>query len=192
VRTIHYAGRGRFYAKEIGGVMIRSAQVEDSRAIAEVHVASWQHAYVGQLPDDYLAALSISTREADWRKSFLHSNHRILLYDHGGVIQGFVSVGPSRDSDAGPNTGEIYTIYLRPESQGRGVGSALWQRAIEVLRERGSTEVVVWALNTNSVARKFYEARGCSLDGASKNSVIGGKDVVELRYRYDCKADNPK
>jgi ribosomal protein S18 acetylase RimI-like enzyme len=169
--------------------MIRCARVEDSRAIAEVHVASWQSTYAGQIPDEYLAGLCIPARETAWRASFSNETHRIFLSEEGGVVKGFVSFGPSRDNDASANTGEVYAIYLLAEYQGRGVGRALWQGAIEALKKHGSTDVTVWVLDTNSAARKFYEARGCSLDGASKNSVIGGNAVVELRYRAAVKTE---
>lgn len=47
--------------------MIRLAQIIDARAIAEVHVASWKATCVGQFPDEYLAGLSVPTRESAWR-----------------------------------------------------------------------------------------------------------------------------
>ena len=40
-------------------VTVRDATVDDARAIAEVHVASWRWAYRGQLPDDLLDGLSV-------------------------------------------------------------------------------------------------------------------------------------
>lgn len=168
--------------------MIRNAQIEDSRAIAEVHVASWQHTYIGQVPDEYLAGLSVAVREAAWRESFEKEGHRILLAEDGDLTAGFVSLGPSRDDDADPKTvGEVYAIYLRPENQGRGLGAELWQKAVDLLRASGCAELTVWVLDTNSPARRFYEGRGCFLDGESKKSSIGGKDVVELRYRCKLK-----
>jgi len=39
-------------------VEIRDARVEEARAIAEVHVASWQAAYRGLLPAEVLAGLA--------------------------------------------------------------------------------------------------------------------------------------
>lgn len=168
--------------------MIRNAQIEDSWAIAEAHVASWKHTYIGQVPDEYLAGLSVPAREAAWRESFAKEEHRILLAEDGDLAAGFVSLGPSRDEDADPKTtGEVYAIYLRPEYQGRGLGTELWRRAVDSLRASGCAELTVWVLDTNSSARRFYEGRACFLDGESKEVSIGGKDVVELRYRYKLK-----
>ena len=45
-------------------MQIATATSEDCRAIAEVHVESWQRAYKGILPEQYLASLSVAEREA--------------------------------------------------------------------------------------------------------------------------------
>jgi hypothetical protein len=50
--------------------LVRAARPEDARSVAEVHVASWRHAYRGLLPDDYLERLSVDDREAMWLGSF--------------------------------------------------------------------------------------------------------------------------
>lgn len=164
--------------------MIGAALIEDSRSIAEAPVASWKHTYVGQLPDEYLAGLSVPEREVAWRESFANEGHRIFLAEDVGLVGGFVSFGPSRDEDSAPKaTGEIYAIYLRAEYQGRGLGAELWQRAVDVLTADGFSETTVWVLDTNALARNFYEGRGCTLDGKSKQAVISGKEIVELRYR---------
>ena len=41
---------------------IREAEPKDARAIAEIHVRSWQAAYRGQLADDYLDELKVEDR----------------------------------------------------------------------------------------------------------------------------------
>ena len=49
--------------------MIRSAQPSDAAGIARVHVRSWQQAYAGLMPAEYLDALekTLTQREAGWR-----------------------------------------------------------------------------------------------------------------------------
>jgi hypothetical protein len=44
---------------------IRAATVADATAIGEVHVRSWQAAYAGLIPADFLARLSAESRAAD-------------------------------------------------------------------------------------------------------------------------------
>lgn len=166
-------------------IVIRKAQLEDCPAIAQLHVASWKHTYVGQVPADYLAQLSVSTREHGWRKSFGQPGHMILLAESDSLLQGFVSLGPSRDSDADlKTTGEIYAIYLHPDRKRQGIGTQLWSAAVDALLTQAFSEFTVWVLDTNTPARRFYERRGCSLDGGEKADTIGGKKIAELRYRW--------
>ena len=48
---------------------IREAVPADARAMAEIHVRSWQAAYRGQLTDDYLDGLSVEDRLEQHRRS---------------------------------------------------------------------------------------------------------------------------
>jgi ribosomal protein S18 acetylase RimI-like enzyme len=169
-------------AKERQG-MIRIATIDDCRAIADVHVASWRSSYVGQVPNEYLARLSVATSEAQWREVFFNKGHRILVAEaESEGFHGFVSFGPSRDADSAQNTGEIYALYLRQESQRRGIGSVLWNSASNLLVKGEYSALSVWVLVSNLKARAFYEQKGCQLDGAEKSLMLGNQQVVEVRY----------
>ena len=45
---------------------LRDACPADARALAALHVVSWQVAYRGHLPDHYLDTLSVDERVATW------------------------------------------------------------------------------------------------------------------------------
>ena len=44
-------------------MVVRHATPEDSRAIATIHVLSWQAAYQGVVPAQFLASMSVDQRE---------------------------------------------------------------------------------------------------------------------------------
>ena len=44
-------------------MIVRPAKPGDARDIAEIHVRTWQAAYPGLVPADYLAALSVERYE---------------------------------------------------------------------------------------------------------------------------------
>jgi hypothetical protein len=98
------ARRGRARGDRRAAGVIRSARPGDARAIAEVHVASWRHAYRGLLPDDYLDRLSVEERERTRREHLEDpsSGWGTLVVDDGGRVVGFSTYGPSRDQDATP------------------------------------------------------------------------------------------
>jgi ribosomal protein S18 acetylase RimI-like enzyme len=50
-----------------------------------------------------------------------------------------------------------------------------------MLRARGYREVVLWVLEDNTEARRFYEAMGFHVDGAFKMVELG-KPLKAIRY----------
>lgn len=165
-------------------MMIRAAKIDDCGEIAQVTVASWKTTYRGQVPDSHLDELSVPRREERWREWFTHKGKEFLVAEDNGRIVGFVNFGHSLDDDGTPGkTGEVYAIYLYAESQGKQIGKSLWNGAMQRLQERGFSEVTVWVLDTNRLAREFYERRGGFLDEAQKILTIGGQDLLEVRYR---------
>src|SRR4051812_27410782 len=113
---------------------ISAASLEDCRAIAQLHVASWQSAYAGIVPADYLASLSVEHREESWRRVLAEGQSELLVARaESGAIDGFVSFGPSRDVDAPLKRGELWAIYVSPPEWSRGTGTKLWFAARERL-----------------------------------------------------------
>ena len=154
--------------------MIRPGKAEDAIPVARVHVETWQQAYDHVFPRERLAAISAADRARFWEPE--HS----LVAEVDDKIVGFVSVGPSRDEDA---EGELYAIYVHPERWGTGVGRALIEAGEERLRELGHRDVVLWVLDDNPRARRFYEAAGWSTDGTERPIEVFGIEVPEVRYR---------
>ena len=168
-------------------VSIRRATEQDAGAIAKVHVAGWQWAYRGQMPDSFLDALSVERRREAWTKALStpETATRVWLAAHDGRVVGFVTTGPPQDAGHPPSTAELQAIYLVRDAVGTGVGRALLARAVEDLRERGFRSAYLWVLETNARARRFYEAAGWMADGATKADP--GADFVmhEVRYQLD-------
>ncbi len=162
---------------------VRRAHVEDAEGIARVHVAAWQHAYRGIVPDDLLAALSVEARTQRWRGQ-LEASQTWVVGPPTGPLRGFVSVGASRDDDAPSGGGEVYALYVHPDEWGTGVGSRLITTAAEHLAATHSA-ATLWVLTLNERARTFYARHGWHLDGARKQESLGGVVLEEVRYRLD-------
>jgi ribosomal protein S18 acetylase RimI-like enzyme len=169
----------------------RPATPNDAAAIARVHVESWQGAYAHVFPAERLAGLSTDGRARWWRSQLADppKRTRVLVDGDGEGAAGFASVGPSRDSDTDPaRVGELYSIYVMPEQWGSGIGKGLMGAAVGALGELGFEEAVLWVLEDNPRARRFYEAAGWRLDGATKEDVFLGVGVTEVRYRIALEA----
>jgi len=171
----------------LASVLVRPGLAGDLAAVAEVHVRSWQETYVSQVPQEYLEDLSVEGRLRGWAEmtagwEWPNPDLHVLVDDDGKVV-GFATTSPSRDSDASDSTGEVPSIYTRKDAWGRGNGRALMTAALDRLRQSGYETATLWVLDTNTRARRFYEAGGWAWDGTSKGHQIGGAAVTELRYR---------
>jgi ribosomal protein S18 acetylase RimI-like enzyme len=163
-------------------VTVRPATLPDAPAIRRVHVRAWPAAYRGQMPDDYLDGLRAEDRAAHWEGALRREDLRgaILVAERAGEVIGFAVAGPSRDPEG---AGELYAINLDPAHWGTGAGRALLQAAQAELARPGFDETVLWVLEGNARARRFYEIAGWVADGTERTSEVFGVTVREVRYR---------
>ena len=158
-------------------MQIRRARPDDAAAIAEVHALTWRAAY-----EHVFGAELLATRTPDvalWEGVLARGRSDVHVADDG-AIAGFVSTGESRDDDA---AAELYAIYVLPTAWGSGAGAALMRAGLDAMRARFSGEAVLWVLEDNPRARRFYEREGWALDGARKEEEWLGVAIPEVRYR---------
>jgi GNAT superfamily N-acetyltransferase len=168
-------------------VLIRVATVADAEAIAVVQVRSWQEAYRGLMPQEYLDRRDPARGRATWRQWIKDAREPaatlVAAREDGGIV-GFASLSPSRSPDADAALeGEIQAIYLLPGWWGHGVGRRLMDEGLRRLSGAGYHEAILWVLETNRRARRFYEAGGWHADGSTKTDSSRGFPLSEVRYR---------
>ena len=163
---------------------IRYATILDAAAIANTHVASWQAAYCGQIPDNILDSLSVDEREKMWQELLENDVPVLVLEAHSGDIAGFLSYCKSRDEDAISETiAEISALHLKSSYWRQGFGRLLCNEAINELKKLGYSEVTLWVLDSNKQARQFYEAIGFINSADIKITQEEGYTMQEIRYR---------
>lgn len=173
---------------ENADLIIRLATPDDAPAIARVHIRSWQQAYRGQLPDSFLEALdaSLERRTTNWAaqiEASERSRQQVLVAERDGALLGFAACGPAQGTPPDLQLGEVYSIYLDPNEWSRGYGRPLLQAATDRLRRAGFTEAILWVLDTNQRARRFYDRAGWKPDGQTKKDERGPVVLNEVRYR---------
>lgn len=161
---------------------VREAVVGDARQIAEVHVRAWQVGYEGQLPGAFLDSLRPEERMARYRFGADAPEQETIVALEDAVVRGFAVVGTSGDADVA-GFGELYAIYVDPERWGGGVGRRLIAEARRRLVAAGHRSAVLWVLDGNARAERFYLADGWQRDGATKTMAFGGSEVDVVRYR---------
>ena len=143
--------------------MIRRARPEDSDAIAETYNASFE-TLLTFLPD-------LHTRD-DWRR-FINAvvplDHEIWVAEDEGTVVGFAAIGEST----------LGHIYVRPDFQRRGLGTALLDKTKE-LRPDGFT---LWTFPANEQACRFYDRHG--LRPTEYGDGSGNEEgVPDVRYEW--------
>ena len=160
-------------------VEVRPAVVADAAAIKRAQIAAWRKAYQGVIRDETLAALDENIRGDRWRAILRQGRHLVAECD--GTVVGFASFGPARS--AGEEGGaEVYALYVHPDSWGIGAGRALMKQLEAELSAGGYEHAMLWVLDENPRARRFYERAGWHDDGG--RDVYDGDDSGATIARY--------
>jgi ribosomal protein S18 acetylase RimI-like enzyme len=171
-------------------IRIRRAKRVDSAAIGRVHVETWQATYAGMLPDSMLAAMS-DVRQSAWWSRLLgdpgEARGVFVADDEAMGVVGFGSCGPVRDLPEGLSgrerrVGEVYTLYVEPDFQNRGLGRRLLDALFRQLRADGCDTAVLWMLADNPT-RFFYEGMGGRRVG-QRVDTMAGVDVEEMAFAW--------
>jgi ribosomal protein S18 acetylase RimI-like enzyme len=132
---------------------IRNMEKEDIKQVQEVAKTSWNATYEGIIP-------------LEIQESFLNSAYNdemvlkrldvSLLYvaEKDGKIVGFANFSPVKEG----GEVELGAIYLYPEYQGEGIGTALLQEGIKNLD--GARSVYISVEKENETGTNFYRAKG--------------------------------
>jgi GNAT superfamily N-acetyltransferase len=173
---------------------IRRATRKDAAAIGRVHVETWQATYAGLLPDAMLVAMSDVRQSAWWSQVLADPGEARGVFvaddEEMGVV-GFGSCGPVRDPPEGLTkpaggrelrVGEVYTLYVEPDFQNRGLGRRLLDALFRQLRTDRCEIAVLWMLAENPT-RFFYEGLGGERVG-QRIDTLAGVDVEEIAYAW--------
>jgi len=87
----------------------------------------------------------------------------LVAKDRHGDLLGSVVVVPSGSPAARfavSGEAELHLLCVRPDQQGRGIGSALVSAAIEDARTGGATRMILWTQSSMTVAQALYRKYG--------------------------------
>lgn len=150
---------------------------EDGPGLSRIQEESWRQSYRGIFPDLFLDDLIVPPER--WGAK-LDSGVGILIGEVDAEPVGYCSFAPSDLDD----WGEIRAIYVLPALQGLGYGSRLLAAGLEGLEQTGFDCVLLWVIDRNIRARRFYEGRGWRLDKPIRIEEIAGTQVTLVRYSW--------
>jgi GNAT superfamily N-acetyltransferase len=160
-------------------VTVRRATPADARSIADVHVRTWQAAYRHAFPAEVLDGLSVDERESQWREILETSPGPVWVAEDDSRVLGFAGAGASRTEE---DVAELYAIYVLPDAWGSGTAHGLMHAVVDWFIAEEYTTAMLWVLDDNPRARRFYEREGWRRDG-ERVETVRGFDVREALYR---------
>jgi GNAT superfamily N-acetyltransferase len=119
---------------------LRPATPGDAAEIAEIHLAARRTA----MP--WLAVVHSDEDTLAWVRDVVVPAHVVWVALAEGVVAGYMALRGD----------ELEALYVRPEAQGAGAGTALLEKAVDLSPRR----LRLWTFQRNASARAFYEQRG--------------------------------
>ncbi len=161
---------------------IRAARADDARAIAAIEVETWRSTYPGMLPDRVLLGMSERRLAASWSGLVRRWPRDVLVAtDMRDEVIGFGHCGPQKGA-ALDIAGEIFTLYVTPDAQGKGVGRRLLHALFSRMVESGHDSALAWVIGANP-SRFFYERLG-GRQLAHRPIPVGGEPVEAVAYGW--------
>lgn len=144
-------------------VRIRAARPRDADTVAEVFIASFDTL-------TFLPKLHSNEETVGFIANKVMPEQEVLVAEEEGTIIGFLAMA---------HGDTLEHLYVDPDSQGRGVGGALLERA----KERMPGGFSLWVFQQNLQARRFYERHGLTL--VERTDGAGNEErMPDARYEW--------
>ncbi len=141
--------------------MTTEAEMEEK---GRVHWQAWHETYCGLMPEAYLDNLTLDRCIAMAKK--FPENTLLLKIEGRTVAFSCFSMGETPDDE-----NELVALYLLREFHGRGLGLSLMNAVCALLPKNRRT--VLWVLEGNVRAIRFYERYGFRFTGEVKDTPFG-------------------
>jgi GNAT superfamily N-acetyltransferase len=138
---------------------IRAATSADAETLFTIQRTAALAAYAHVFPPAEYPHPDDAIR-AEWQQRLTDGETQTLLAERGGRPQGYVAYAPEL----------LVSLYVLPDAQGAGVGSALHDAALAAQPALGASVCRLWVLAQNHEARAFYEHRGWRQDGRRRGA----------------------
>lgn len=170
---------------------IRRARTADRAAIRAVARETWHDAYdeldaetIDETVDEWYAddelerAIGGWYAGADFDIDLEAVDSALFVAAVDGEVVGFTHGIVTGEE------GDVLRMYVHPEYQGKGVGTALHDRLVASLEGAGVERIRALDLASNEASRRFYE--GLGFERTAEGTVeIGGERYAEAVYTLE-------
>lgn len=164
----------------IGDLVLREATIDDLRALAELHVRTFNETHLAP----GASGPTLATRESQWRDKLAATdaaNFVLVLETTDRQMVGFIWCHPTKDDPTW--AARLNKIYLLRGYQRRGLGKRMVAAAVTRLLEKGLTSMALFTEADNEVACNFYEQLGGERqlnERGEFDGMFGWRDLRQL------------
>lgn len=164
-------------------LLIRTIKYEDIEQIVDINIKDWKKEYKGIIDDEILNNLNRQEKIKKWKNNFNKGN--VVVAEENGNILGYCRYDDNVVYENTDIDSEIIAIYVDCDKLRNGIGRKLVEYVKNDLKNRNKTKMVIWCLEKNQNARKFYEKIGGNLISNEKYFEKEGKKYKEVGYIYN-------
>lgn len=169
----------------MSNILIRKVKYEDIEQIVNINIKDWKNEYRGIIDDEILNNLNREEKIKKWREHYNIGN--VVVAEENENILGYCRYDDNAVYENTDIDSEIIAIYVDYDKLGNGVGRKLVEYVMTDLKSKNKSKMVIWCLEENQKARKFYEKMNGNLLSDEKYFEIKGKRYKEVGYIYDIK-----
>ncbi len=152
-------------------VFIRAAENKDAEGIYNAHMQSIRKLCARDYTAEEIAAWTSSPKPESY-VSAMEAGENMFVAVENGQIAGFTGI----------KADEICAVYVHPDFAGRGIGSALLERAELHLRENNISKA---RLHATLTAKPFYLRKGWKTDEETVHHLRCGVKIQCIAMRKD-------
>lgn len=158
--------------------MIRKAEKKDASRLAEILVFAKRTAYRPIFNNDIVSFNEINVLDTALAYRDNSENLRgVYVYDDG-IVKGMMSIKKAVDVDT--KRWELKELYVDPFFQKNGIGRELITFFISAAKSQGAASAILWVLEKNTAAIRFYESFGFNFEGTRAEEP--GTPEFQKRY----------
>jgi len=147
-------------------IIIRKMTKKDMKQIQDIAKTTWHATYDGIIPRDIQDHFLEKAYSLQMMKQRLKQPYFFVAEVKGKVVGFSQFTVPNQQGMT-----ELVAIYLYPDYQGKGIGSAFLKEGIKYLKD--VKEIQLNVEKDNHIGRQFYEAKGFSVISEYQEDFAG-------------------
>ena len=138
--------------------IIRKNELKDQEQMAHIKIDGWKNTYDKIIASKYLNELDYQKQTERYIDSFEEYKDLVLVAVKDEEVLGYSCFDLNEKEDK--FDAELVSLYIKSGETGKGIGTSLVKETAKELMTHGKKNMIIWCLDENKKAIKFYEKLG--------------------------------